>query len=361
MQILPRQKKNGKTSYTVRIRVQGYPPLSKTFPTHREAISWGKTAEGDLLAGRLGSPLAQLHTLRDAIERFLEEKPPGYGSWLQKERNRASLRWWCQHFGGLKLAELKPTTIVQARDLLRRSATANGKPHPHKKLRSHSTCNRYVSSLSAVLQCALELWGWIEENPCRGLRRLPENNHRTRYLTEKEQQRLLRVCKSDSNLHDVVLLALLTGARRGEICGLRWRDVDLKNRTVTFVQTKNGEIRKVPLSDPAIALLQCRFSQRVKGMNDWVFPAEKSEGSVDVSHRFGRYAKKAGLEDFRFHDLRHSAASAMARAGVPERQMQEVLGHKSVAMTKRYTHLRPSELDEAVAAMGTSIKNQGEE
>ena len=83
MQILPRQKKNGKTSYTVRIRVQGYPPLSKTFPTHREAISWGKTAEGDLLAGRLGSPLAQLHTLRDAIERFLEEKPPGYGSWLQ--------------------------------------------------------------------------------------------------------------------------------------------------------------------------------------------------------------------------------------------------------------------------------------
>ena len=82
MQILPRQKKNGKTSYTVRIRVQGYPPLSKTFPTHREAISWGKNAEGDLLAGRLGSPLAQLHTLRDAIERFLEEPPlakaPGY-------------------------------------------------------------------------------------------------------------------------------------------------------------------------------------------------------------------------------------------------------------------------------------------
>ena len=95
-------------------------------------------------------------------------------------------------------------------------------------------------------------------------------------------------------------------------------------------------------------------------MNDWVFPAEKSDGPVDVSHRFGRYAKKAGLEDFRFHDLRHSAASAMARAGVPERQMQEVLGHKSVAMTKRYTHLRPSELDGAVAAMGTSIKNQGD-
>ena len=360
MQIFTRQKKSGKLSYTVRIRVQGYPPLTKTFSTHREAISWGKTTEGDLLNGRLGSPLAQLHTLRDAIERFLEEKPPGYGSWLQEERNRASLRWWCQHFGSLKLAELKPTTIVQARDLLRRSATANGNPHPQKKLRSHSTCNRYVSSLSSVLQCALELWGWIEENPCRGLRRLPENNHRTRYLTEKEQQRLLEVCKRDQNLHDVVLLALLTGARRGEICSLRWRDVDLKNKTVTFNQTKNGEIRKVPLSDPAIALLRCRFSQRVKGMNDWVFPAEKSDGPVDVSHRFGRFAKKAGLEDFRFHDLRHSAASAMARAGVPERQMPEVLGHKSVAMTKRYTHLRPSELAGAVAAMGSSIKNQGD-
>ena len=67
----PSPKKNGKISYTVRIRVQGYPPLSKTFPTHREAISWGKTTEGDLGAGRLGSPLAQLHTLRGVIERFL--------------------------------------------------------------------------------------------------------------------------------------------------------------------------------------------------------------------------------------------------------------------------------------------------
>ena len=170
MQILPRPKKNSKTSYTVRIRVLGYPALTKTFSTHREAISWGKTAEGDLLAGRLGSPLVQLHTLKDAIERFLEESPPGYGSWLQEKRNQASLQWWYRQFGSLKLAELKPTTIVQARDLLRRSATANGKPHPQKKLRSHSTCNRYVSSLSSVLQCALELWGWIEENPCRGLR-----------------------------------------------------------------------------------------------------------------------------------------------------------------------------------------------
>ena len=161
------------------------------------------------------------------------------------------------------------------------------------------------------------------------------------------QQHLLRVCKSDSNLHDVVLLALLTGARRGEICGLRWRDVDLKNGTVTFLQTKNGEIRKVHLSDPTSALLRCRFFQRVKGTHDWVFPAEKSDGSVDVSHCFGRFAKKAGLEDFRFHDLRHSAASPMTRAGVPERQMQEVLGHKSVAMIIRYTHLRPSELDGA--------------
>ena len=110
MQILPRQKKNGKTSYTVRIRVQGYPPLSKTFPTHREAISWGKTAEGDLLAGRLGSPLEQLHFLGGAIERFLEEKPLGYGSWVQEDRNRASIKWWYQHFGNLTLAELKLTT-----------------------------------------------------------------------------------------------------------------------------------------------------------------------------------------------------------------------------------------------------------
>ena len=135
--------------------------------------------------------------------------------------------------------------------------------------------------------------------------------------------------------------------------------MDLKNRTVIFKLTKNREIRKVPLSEPAKKLLCCRLSKSFTGSVAWVFPAEKSEGPVDVSHRFSKFAKKVGLEDFRFHDLRHSAASAMARAGVPERQMQEVLGHKSVSMTKRYTHLRPSELEEAVATMGSTIKFTG--
>ena len=135
--------------------------------------------------------------------------------------------------------------------------------------------------------------------------------------------------------------------------------MDLKNRTVIFKLTKNREIRKVPLSEPAKKLLCCRLSKRFIGSVDWVFPAEKSEGPVDVLHRFSRFAKKAGLEDSRFHDLRHSAASAMARAGVPERQMQEVLGHKSVSMTKRYTHLRPSDLEDVVATMGSTIKFTG--
>jgi len=107
---------------------------------------------------------------------------------------------------------------------------------------------------------------------------------------------------------------------KGKFVDSDW-DIDLKNKTLPFNQTKNGEIFKVPLSDPALELLRCRFTQRVIGANDWVFPAEKSDGPVDVSHRFGRFAKKAELEDFRFHDLRHSAASAMARAGVPERQI----------------------------------------
>lgn len=252
------------------------------------------------------------------------------------------LRCWKQHFGGLKLAGIKPTTIVQAHDLLRRNPSPPRRRGGTRLPRSAATVNRYVSALSSVFQASLELWGWMEGNPCRGLRRLPEHNQRTRFLEPDEQERLLKECEADRNLLDVVCMALWTGARRGEICGMHWRFVDLKNQLATFPDTKNGETRAIPLCREAEDLLHRRFWKRTLGKQDFVFLAEKSDGPIDVGHRFRKFCKKAGVEQFRFHDLRYSAVSVLARAGVSERKIQEVLGHKTVAMTKRYSHLRPT-------------------
>ena len=357
MQIISRPRKNGQFSYTVRVRVQGYPAQTQTFSSKREAERWGKNLEVELRSGRLGSPSTLTHTLWETIDRFLLEKPDGYGTWLHRSVNKASLEWWRANYGSCTLAELNTKLIVQARDRLLDTPSPPKKVGGSQKKRSPSTCNRYISALSSVLQCALERWGWIDENPCRKIRRLHEKNERTRFLNSQEQELLLEACKVDSVLYDIVVLALLTGARQGELCSLKWGDVSLQEAMLTFRDTKNNETRAVPLSHEGLEILKRRFCDRRIGGDDWVFPAEKSSGHVEVSKRFARISKKAGLDNFRFHDLRHTAASRMAMAGIPILQMQELLGHKSVSMTKRYSHLRPTGLRDVANLLGESFKN----
>ena len=357
MQIIPRLRKNGQFSYTVRVRVQGYPEQTQTFSSKREAERWAKNLEVELQSGKLGRSSALTHTLRETIERFLLEKPDGYGAWLHRSVNKASLEWWRANYGSCTLAELNTKLIVQARDHLLDTPSPPKKVGGAQKKRRPSTCNRYISALSSVLQCALERWGWIDDNPCRKIRRLHEKNGRTRFLNSQEQELLLEACKIDPVLYDIVVLALLTGARQGELCSLKWSDVSLQEAMLTFRDTKNGETRAVPLSHDGLEILKRRFCDRRIGGDDWVFPAEKSSGHVEVSKRFARISKKAGLENFRFHDLRHTAASRMAIAGIPILQMQELLGHKSMSMTKRYSHLRPTELRDVANLLGESFKN----
>ena len=356
MQIIQRKKKNGQSSYTVRVRVQGYPNQTRTFSSKRDAELWGRTLETDLQSGRLGSASSLTHTLREAIERFQLEKPDGYGAWLHLKVNKASLDWWKAHYGSYTLAEFSTKLIVQARDRLQNTPSPPKKIGGDCKKRRPSTCNRYVSALSSILQCALERWGWIDQNPCRQVRRLQEKNSRTRFLDDQEQEILLEACEVDPILYDVVVLALMTGARQGELCSLKWSDVDLKNAMLVFRHTKNGETRSVPLNSIGLEILKKRFCDRNLGGEDWVFPAERSDGHVEVSKRFARICKNAGLENFRFHDLRHSAASRLAKAGTPILQMQEILGHKSVSMTKRYSHLRPTGLRDVADILGESFE-----
>jgi integrase len=354
MHIEARKRQSG-TRYRVKVSVSGYPPQSKTFPSKAQAKAWGMQMESDLKSGRLGSGQSQHRTLRETIERFHRERPSGYGEWLHEGRNRQFLRWWSEHLGSFKLGQIKPNTLIQARSKLQDTPIPPKSAGSPPKYRTPATLNRYMSALSAVLQAAVEVWGWTESNPCRGIRHLKENNARDRHLSAEEQERLLEACGKDPNLLDVVKLALYTGARRNEVCGLKWDEVDLSEGAVTFLRTKNNKPRKIPLCKPALELLRNRFRQRTIGV-DWVFPAERSAGHIQVSHRFKRFAAKAEVEDFKFHDLRHTSGSAMARVGVPERMMQEVFGHKTAQMTKRYTHLRPSELGGAVEALGDSLE-----
>jgi integrase len=156
---------------------------------------------------------------------------------------------------------------------------------------------------------------------------------------------LLTACKEsrDPDLYPLVLTALSTAARQGELLSLTWPDVNLQTGTLTFRNTKNGTTRAVPLVGPALELLRARSKVRRIG-NPRVFPR-----NCDGAWRTAR--TEAGMPKFRFHDLRHAAASYLAMSGASLRELADILGHKTLAMVKRYSHLTEQHVGDVLRRM----------
>jgi integrase len=192
-----------------------------------------------------------------------------------------------------------------------------------------------------VLEVARTRWHWISENPARRVARGQENPGIVRWLEDDERTALLEACKESGwpQLYLLVILALSTGARLGELRCLKWSDIDLKKGMAYLSDTKNEERRALPL----IPAVQKELKAQVRRIGtDLVFPAkydpQKPYGNNFREHwRIAR--EKAGVKNFRFHDLRHSCASYLAMNGATELEIADVLGHKTLQMVKRYSHL----------------------
>ena len=180
-----------------------------------------------------------------------------------------------------------------------------------------------------------------------------------RYLSDEEREALLAACKKlDETLYLIVVVALSTGARRGEIMNLRWPDVDMNTGRAILRQTKNNETRVMPIVSHAMELL--REHRKVRRLDsDLVFPHPFDPSRPWNFESLWRKSKKAAeIEDFRFHDLRHSAASYLAMGGASLAEIAEVLGHKTLAMVKRYSHLSDSHVSGVVEKMNQKIFGQ---
>lgn len=216
--------------------------------------------------------------------------------------------------------------------------------------------NRYLAILSHVFTVAVKEWGWIEENPVLKVSKMKEPRGRVRFLSEDERKNLLEECKKSESpcLYKVVVLALSTGARRMEILGLKWQDVDIARDVITLHETKNGERRVLPLAGHALALI--KQHSKVRQLNcDLVFPGKLLQNPVDIRTPWETALKKAKICDFRFHDLRHSAASYLAMNGASLAEIAEILGHKTLQMVKRYSHLSEAHTSKVVARMNEKI------
>jgi integrase len=216
-----------------------------------------------------------------------------------------------------------------------------------------ATANRHLATLKHMFTKAVE-WEMVEEEALKKVRRvklLPENNRRLRYLSKEESKALVEACKP--HLRPIVVTALNTGMRKEEILSLEWeKHVDLKHGFILLDTTKNGERREVPINQTLRKTLQ----SLLRHINSpYVFTDKRGRRFDNVVRSFKSACKKAGIKDFRFHDLRHTFASHLVMAGVDLTTVRELLGHKTLTMTLRYAHLAPSHKVKAVEMLEESL------
>lgn len=352
--------RTGDVSYRAQVRVKGRSE-SSTFTTRKKAEAWANRLESAIEDHRYFPHAAATRTGFDkVVEDYAKTVLPEFDE-VQRTARTRHLEWWAKRFAGLSIAEVTGEQISKARDACAAQTFTRGKPRTDEKTgetkaprefkRSGATVNRYVATLSHVLSFAVKERRLLDRNPVTDIARKKESRGRTRFLSDAERSALLNACAKSQwhPLHALVLLAITTGARRSELLSLKWADVDMKAGRALVRESKNDEQRTLPLAGKALEALRALKADEAKRVlkapgsprSEYVFPNPSEHTSQFEYFDSYWYAALgvAGIEDFRFHDLRHTTASMLAAQGASLLEIADVLGHKDLSMVKRYSHL----------------------
>ena len=283
-------------------------------------------------------PIGSKKTFKQLMEVFMKEHAPKVSDSMQNSYS-ASLKHLIPFFGDSALLSISRKEISKYK-ILRKDEGA--KP---------ATINRELAMLSKAFTLALEDWEWISGNnkPFSKIPYEKENNERDRWLTEDEEKSLLE--NSSEWLREIVVFALNTGLRQGELLSLEWNRVDLFRRTILIHKTKNGKPKTVPLNKNAIDVIARRAKEKVRKLkNDFVFLSRHGT-KIDrhnLRRAFNNATKKAEIENFTFHDLRHCFCTKLAQRGVDIYKIAKLAGHEDIRMTQRYSHHCPESLRDGV-------------
>lgn len=292
--------------------------------------------------GKQPEPLKKIanHTFNELVDEYIK--------WAERQRSFRSkqgfIKQLTEAFGNIPLRRFNTMLVEQYQT---EKLNKGNKP---------ATINRHIATLKHMLKKAVD-WDMVEEDTLKRVRKvkqLPENNRRLRYLSAEECQRLISHCQGITKA--IVITALNTGMRKGEILGLTWNQVDLKHGFILLDITKNGERREIPINETLRDTLQ-GLTRRVDIPYVFYDPVT-GKPYKDIKRSFQTALKKAGIKDFHFHDLRHTFASHLVMAGVDITTVKELLGHKTLTMTLRYSHLAPSHKVKAVNILDNTI-NEG--
>jgi integrase len=321
-------EKRGPYQIRAKVRKLGHRTITKTFNNKRDAESWARGVEADMDRGAfIPSTIAQRTTVRKALERYQEEVFPRLARSGNDEKAR--LRRLINDMGELSLSALEAAHVAKYRDRRLKDGAAP------------QTVKHEIGLLGRVLKHCVMDWGIpLTRGIVTSQVRKPSlPPGRDRRLVDDEESRLLDAAKTSKSkeIEAIIVIALETAARRGEITAMTWEHINLVRCTWHIPHTKNGVPRTVPLSPRAVEFLQ-RIPQRIDG-RVWALKASHS-----ITQAFDRICKRAKIEGLNFHDLRHEATTRFFEQGFEIMEVASITGHKTLTMLQRYTHLRAENL-----------------
>ena len=300
-----------------------------------------------------------------------------YLTYCQNQRNHTNKTYMIDNlileFGNLPLKNFTTQLLekYQTRMLTTNRPALKGTDTPREPI-AQATANRRLATIKAMFTKALD-WNMVNEATCKQIHKVKlfkENVTRDKFLSAEEIKALLDACDSkvisitgktiqqkQAHLKPIIILALNTGCRKDEILSLKWENVDMKHGFINMVQTKNGERRQIPINDTLREMLKGLTRRLHVPYVFHVYDEEKKTGNRfgSIKRSFVTACKKAGIHDFVFHSLRHTFASHLVMGGVDLTTVSRLLGHKSLTMTLRYSHLAPNHLTSAVNVLNSSM------
>lgn len=316
--------RHGKTGWQVRIRKKGIPVQVKTFKTKATAERWARQVETEIDNGVfVSSGEAENTTLSELLDRYIKEVLPTKKSQRQVLSQCKNI---ATELGSLSLTALTPTILANYRD--KRLERVSG-----------HTVRKDLLLIHRVLVHAIKEWGihLPRGNPVDSIKIPTQPKGRERRLQGDEEKSLLtHARKYGGEIKSIIIFAIETGMRRGEIAKLRWQDIDFSKRTAVLRDTKNTEDRTIPLSTVATAVV----SNLPRNISGKVFIMQPDS----ITRAFVRVCKKAEIDGLRFHDLRHEATSRFFEKGLSIMDVSSITGHKDLAMLRNYTHLKAEDL-----------------
>ena len=282
-------------------------------------------------------PIGSNKTFEQMIEKFVKEYTPTLSANTQKAY-KYYLNNFRRFFGDPKISSMTPKMITRYKVERRQNGA------------SSSTINRELYTLSKAFSLAVNEWEWLNANPVSKVSKEKEDNERDRWLSSDEEKRLLNYCPGW--LIDIVVFALHTGLRQDELLSLEWPRVDFSRRTILIQKTKTGKPRTLPVNRVALGILEER-SKVGSIKNDLVFLSANGTkfNRHNIKRAFKRSLMRAGIKNFRFHDLRHTFATRLVQKSEDLYKVAKLLGHRNIKMTQRYAHHCPESLRSGVEVL----------